>query len=51
MPKELLSIMLLNTLPDEFQNFCVALETRENLPVIGILKITLLKEIFKKVPR
>lgn len=43
-PKELLCIMLLNSLPEVFENFCIAIETRDELPDIATLKSKLLEE-------
>lgn len=43
-PKELLSIMLLNSLPEEYENFCIAIEARDDLPDIGSLKVRLREE-------
>ena len=44
LPDELLSIMLLNSLPAEYENFCVAIESRDELPHPENLKIKLIEE-------
>lgn len=43
-PDELLAIMLLGSLPVEFENFCVAIESRDQIPTLENLKIKLMKE-------
>ena len=43
-PDELLSIMLLISLPSEFVNFCVAIESRDTIPSLDDLKIKLIDE-------
>jgi len=43
-PQELLSIMLLSNLPDEFENFCVAIESRDDIPEVGVIKAKLIEE-------
>ena len=43
-PDELLSIMLLSSLPSEFENFCVAIESRDTIPSLNDLKIKLIEE-------
>jgi len=43
-PNELLSIMLLNSLPEEYENFSVAMESRDNIPTLEILKAKLKEE-------
>lgn len=42
-PPELLSIMLLNSLPSEYESFCTAIESRDDLPTINLLKIKLIE--------
>jgi len=44
LPDDLLSIMLLMSLPTEYENFCVAIESRDELPVIEYLKRKLIEE-------
>jgi len=41
---ELLSIMLLGSLPPEFENFNVAIESRDEIPTLESLKIKLIEE-------
>lgn len=43
-PDELLSIMLLGSLPAEFENFSVAIESRDEIPTLENLKIKLIEE-------
>lgn len=43
--KDLLSIMILNTLPDSFENFRCAMESRDNLPDPETLKIKIIEEV------
>lgn len=43
-PEELLVIMLLGSLPVEFENFCVAIESRDQIPTLENLKIKLMEE-------
>lgn len=43
-PSELLSIMLLTSLPDEFENFLVAIGCRDEVPDIAFLKAKLIEE-------
>lgn len=43
-PDELLSIMLLLSLPTEFENFSIAIESRGNIPTLENLKIKLIEE-------
>jgi hypothetical protein len=42
-PDDLLSIMLLGSLPQEFESFTVAIELRNEIPSINNLKVKLLK--------
>lgn len=44
LPENLLAIWLLNSLPSEYENFCVALESRERMPTLEELKTRLLEE-------
>lgn len=41
---ECLCILLLSSLPESFDNFVVAIESRDSLPTLATLKIKLLKE-------
>jgi len=43
-PDNLLSIMLLSSLPDEFKNFSIAIESCDEIPNIDSLKVKLLEE-------
>jgi len=43
-PDELLSIMLLNSLPEEYENFIVAIESRDDIPTLKVLKAKLKEE-------
>jgi len=43
-PQELLSIMLLSNLPDEFENFRVAIESRDDIPEVCVIKAKLIEE-------
>lgn len=43
-PDELLFIMLLNSLPEEYENFNVAMESRDNTPTLKVLKAKLKEE-------
>ena len=43
-PDELLSIISLSSLPSEFENFCVAIESRDTIPSLNDLKIKLIEE-------
>jgi len=43
-PDELLSIMLLNSLPEEYENFSIAMESWDNIPTLEILKAKLKEE-------
>ncbi|XP_036340122.1 uncharacterized protein LOC118749427 [Rhagoletis pomonella] len=42
--EELLSIILLSSLPKSFENFFVAIETRDSLPSLSTLKLKILEE-------
>lgn len=42
--QELVAIILLSSLPKEFENFVIAMETRDSLPSVDILKLKLLEE-------
>lgn len=48
---DLLSIMLLSSLPDEFENFNVAIESRDEIPDINSLKVKLLEEEARQIER
>ena len=41
--KELAAAMLLSTIPRSFENFVVAIETRDKLPSLAHLKTTILE--------
>ena len=43
-PEDLLSIMLLNSLPTEFENFSIAMESRDDIPKLENLKLKLIEE-------
>lgn len=43
-PEDLLSIMLLSSLPEDFENFTVAIESRDVIPSVNNLKTKLLEE-------
>jgi len=43
-PEELKTIMLLNGLPDTFENFCIAIESRDQIPGVDFIKGKLLEE-------
>ncbi|KMQ85317.1 retrovirus-related pol polyprotein from transposon tnt 1-94 [Lasius niger] len=43
-PDDLLSIMLLSSLPNDFENFSIAIESRDEIPNIDSLKVKLLEE-------
>lgn len=43
-PDDLLSIMLLGSLPEEYENFAVAIESRDDIPSVSSLKIKLIEE-------
>lgn len=36
--------MLLNSLPSDYENFCVAIESRDEIPKFETLKIKLIEE-------
>lgn len=44
MPEDFLSILLLSSLPEEMENFVVAIESRDELPGIEVLKSKILEE-------
>lgn len=44
LPKNLLPVMLLNSLPSEYETFCIAIESREKLATLNELKIKLAEE-------
>lgn len=50
-PDELLAIMLLGSLPVEFENFCVAIESRDEIPTLENLKIKLMEEEARQTDR
>lgn len=43
-PETLLSIMLLSSLPAAYENFSVAIESRDQIPTLEILKAKLMEE-------
>lgn len=43
-PPELQSIMLLSNLPEEYDNFCVAIESRDQIPSVDLIKGKLIEE-------
>lgn len=43
-PNELLSIMLLGSLPTEFENFSIAIESRDDIPTLENLKVKIIEE-------
>lgn len=43
-PNELLSVMLLSSIPSEYENFAIAIESRDELPTLKTLKIKLIEE-------
>jgi len=43
-PQEFLSIMLLSNLLDEFENFCVAIESRDDIPEVCVIKAKLIEK-------
>lgn len=43
-PSELQSIMLLSSLPEEYDNFCVAIESRDQIPTTDFIKRKLIEE-------
>jgi len=50
-PNKLLSIMILNSLSSEYENFCVAIESRDVIPSIEILKAKLIEEEARQIER
>lgn len=45
---ELVSIILLSSLPKQYEHFVVAMETRDSLPLLSNLKVKLLEESERK---
>ncbi|KZC14392.1 hypothetical protein WN55_06998 [Dufourea novaeangliae] len=43
-PDELLSIMLLNSLPTEYEAFCITIESRDDIPSVESLKLKLIEQ-------
>ncbi|KAG7196788.1 hypothetical protein KM043_014482 [Ampulex compressa] len=43
-PQELRSIILLNSLPEDYENFCVAIKSRDQNPTVEFIKGKLLEE-------
>lgn len=50
-PDDLLSIMLLGSLPEGFESFTVAIESRDEIPSVNNLKIKLLEEEARQIDR
>lgn len=50
-PDDLLSIMLLGSLPEGFESFTVAIESRDEIPSVNTLKIKLLEEEARQTER
>jgi transposase InsO family protein len=50
-PEELLSVMLLGSLPAEFENFSVAIESRDDIPSFENLKLKLVEEEARQIDR
>lgn len=50
-PDELLSIMLLNSLPEEYESFSIAMESRDDIPTLEILKAKLKEEEARQIDR
>lgn len=49
LPDELTSIIMLNSLPSEYENFCVAMESRDEIPTIDVLKTKLIEEEARRI--
>lgn len=49
LPEELASIIMLNSLPTEYENFCVAMESRDNIPTIDFRKTKLIEEEARRI--
>lgn len=49
LPDELASIIMLNSLPSEYENFCVAMESRDEIPTIDFLKTKLIEEEARRI--
>lgn len=47
-PKEMLSIMLLSSLPPEYDGFCTAMEIRDDIPTVESLKLKLIEQEAKR---
>lgn len=43
-PQDLQSVMLLNSLPAEYESFCIAIESRDDLPTVESLKSKLIEQ-------
>lgn len=50
-PNELLSIMILNSLPSKYENFCITVESRDAIPSIELLKVKLIEEEARQIER
>lgn len=50
-PDELLSIMLLGSLPTEYENFSIAIESRDDIPSLENLKVKLIEEDARQTER
>lgn len=49
LPQELVSIIMLNSLPPDYENFCVVMESRDNIPTIDFLKTKLIEEEARRI--
>lgn len=49
LPGELASIIMLNSLPSEYEHFCVAMESRDEIPTIDFLKMKLIEEEARRI--
>ncbi|KAL6446790.1 hypothetical protein ACFW04_001310 [Cataglyphis niger] len=43
-PAELQSIMLLSSLPEDYENFCVAIKSRDQIPTVNFIKGKLIEK-------
>ena len=51
MNEELITIILLSSLPTQYEQFVVAMETRDSLPTLQNLKVKLLEEYERKTQK
>lgn len=49
LPEELTSIIMLNSLLIDYENFCVAMESRDNILTIDFLKAKLIEEEARRI--